>query len=599
MAFATRPPSIPPTDLDAIIFHCIHMTFTPQVPSEEIKYYDLDCQDAAGLWASDKSNLEGVLKVDTPEKGYFTFFVVFNNAIDRSILERRLSSCKNEVQFDYTEEGSKPQSISYKVKLSAFADLEVINKRFHDWVFSQLIEGLTQGKCSAYGAIWEGQTGFAFSSTPDRKKSLDLRGFLEGLSVQEDEVVYTLYRELSREAKARGLVEPEPQEKSSIDSEELGRALAKANQEFLVSLTQKGVIKTTPPRLHPFSGENLKDDVSFEQWAFEIRQCLKTHTEGSVKEAMTQCLKGATLEGVRNLGDDASVAQILEHLKGTFQGAAPFDSLLKNFFSLGQEDTEPVAKYAIRLESQLASIKWQYPEGIAPDTEAKYKRDRLFFGLHKPIRDSIRTAYKDPKVSYADLLRSAREVEEELEPSRNNAATKKETSANHKQKTKVASAGVAPGLDSQANIEKLAQAAQKCQEQQEVAQKLINELTSTLAAFKSPHFHFNPNLGQGSGSNQRGRGGNRWGWRGRGRGRGNGQKNSNGQSDQLDTASVTSGSQRQLRQPFCFYCKKHKAESWDHWPNRCALLNKVLDTWHGEQSLNGHRDNQGNSSGQH
>ena len=80
------------------------------------------------------------------------------------------------------------------------------------------------------------------------------------------------------------------------------------------------------------------------------------NTEGSVREAMIQCLKGATLEGVRNLGDEASVEDILESLTGTFQGAAPFDTLLKNFFQLQQEDSEKVAQYSIKLESKLASF---------------------------------------------------------------------------------------------------------------------------------------------------------------------------------------------------------------------------------------------------
>ena len=64
-------------------------------------------------------------------------------------------------------------------------------------------------------------------------------------------------------------------------------------------------------------------------------------------------------------------------------GAAPFDTFLKNFFSLEQRENEDVAKFAIRLESQLASIKWLYPEELAPQTEFKYKSDRLFFGLQR------------------------------------------------------------------------------------------------------------------------------------------------------------------------------------------------------------------------
>ena len=68
---------------------------------------------------------------------------------------------------------------------------------------------------------------------------------------------------------------------------------------------------------------------------------------------MIQCLKGATLEGVRNLGDEASIEQILEYFTGTFQGAALFDTLLKISFLLQQEDSESVAQYSIRLESKL------------------------------------------------------------------------------------------------------------------------------------------------------------------------------------------------------------------------------------------------------
>ena len=141
------------------------------------------------------------------------------------------------------------------------------------------------------------------------------------------------------------------------------------------------------------------------------------------------------------------------------------------------------------MESQLASIKWQYPEELAPQTESKYKRDRLFFGLHKNIKDSVRQTYKDPKVSYAELLRAAREIEEELKPS-NPTESIPEKKKNGK--AKVASAQVAPGLDSDGNLERLAKAAAACQQQQETAQKLINELVKTLSDLRSPNYHFNP-----------------------------------------------------------------------------------------------------------
>ena len=59
-------------------------------------------------------------------------------------------------------------------------------------------------------------------------------------------------------------------------------------------------------------------------------------------------------------------------------------------------------------------------------------------------------------------------------------------------KAKVASAQVAPGLDSDGNLERLAKAAAACQQQQETAVKLINELVKTLSDLRSPNYHFNP-----------------------------------------------------------------------------------------------------------
>ena len=128
-------------------------------------------------------------------------------------------------------------------------------------------------------------------------------------------------------------------------------------------------------------------------------------------------------------------------------------------------------------------------------------------------------------MSYAELLRAAREIEEELKPS-NPTESIPEKKKNGK--AKVASAQVAPGLDSDGNLERLAKAAAACQQQQETAQKLINELVKTLSDLRSPNYHFNPS-GQNNGG--RGRGG-RGGWRGRGgrgRGRGNGHENGSGQ----------------------------------------------------------------------
>ena len=424
---------------------------------------------------------------------------------------------------------------------------------------------------------------------------------MAGLQDQDDRVIKQLYLAVASEAKDRGLApmpQPIPAHNTSFDVAELGKTLAQANKDFVAALATQGMIKTSPLKLHPFSGSHLKEDVSFEQWAYEVRLALKTHTEGSVREAMIQCLKGATLEGVRNLGDEASVEQILEYLTGTFQGAAPFDTLLKNFFQLQQEDSESIAQYSIRLESKLANLKWQYPQGLSNETELQYKRDRLFYGLHKNIRDSIRSSYKDPKITYAELLRAAREIEEELgENSPQNSKPDK--------KAKVASTTVSSSAATE--LSKLAEVTLKCSQEQEKACKLMNELISLLKNNLGPQSNSNTQ-GNGSGYRGRGRGGFRGGRGGRGNGRGNqhqnqqgGQNNRSGNGQQ-DQARGTNGDQFQAnraRTPFCFYCKRQKADKTDHWPSQCQLLGNILTSWHAEESQNGHQDHQGNSSERH
>ena len=172
------------------------------------------------------------------------------------------------------------------------------------------------------------------------------------------------------------------------------------------------------------------------------------------------------------------------------------------------------------------------------------------------------------KVYYAELLRAAREIAEELKPS---YLTEFIPEKKKNGKAKVASAQVAPGLESDGNLERLAKAAAACQQQQETAQKLINELVKTLSDLRSPNYHFKPS-GQKNGG--RGRGGI-GGWRGRGgrgRGRGNGHENGSGQGQASTQQPATNrggqhdqpqgatgggyGQTRTPRQPFCFYCKK-------------------------------------------
>ena len=607
----TREIHMAPGDIGDLLSMAIHVSFTPSEPEETSRFAELDFQSILNIFGSEKETLEGILKYET-KKGC-CYVLSFHDLYNKSLLDSRLGLYPSgEIPLTRKSEG-KEETVFYKMRMVALAMFEKTNKELYDFLHTNLIEAVTTGKPSGADVVWNCQPGFQRTSTPQPKDPFDK--FVETLQESPNDYLIQLHKAISQEARVRGLVlEPKAEliptpERSTIDHEELGKTLAKCNQDFLAEIMTKGLLKNTPPKLHPFSGEQLREDVPYEQWEYEVKKALQSHTEKSVCEAMVQCLKGHTLEGVRSLGENASVTDILNYLKGLFQGAAPFDTLLQNFFQLKQEESERVAKFAVRLESHLATLKWQYPEVLAPGYESKLKRDRLFYGLHKDIRDSIRTAYQNSKVSYADLLRAAREIEEELGTSSQSSQSNGDSTAKQsKGKAKIASA-IAPGLESTANLERLAAAAQKCHEEQKKAQetlkdsqKLMNDMIASIAAFKSPTFHFNPSQGpgrRGRGGFLRGRGNGRGGGRGRGQNQNeqNNQSNPPGSNGQSGHAQASGGIPK--RQPFCFYCKQQGAERSDHWPNRCRLLTHALKEYHEQESRTGHTDHQGNTSEQY
>ena len=389
----TREIHMVPGDVADLLAMTIHVSFTSSKPEETHRFAELDFQSVLSIFESEKDTLEAILKYES-NKGC-CYVLSFHDIYNKSLLESRLGLYPaGEIPLTIKSE-EKEETVFYKLRMIPLASLEKTNKDLYDSLSTNLIEAVTTGKPSGADVIWNSQPGFRRTSTPQPVNPFSQ--FLETLQQSPNEYIIQLHRAIAQEARVRGLVldpivtepTPTPTEKFIIDHEELGKTLARCNQDFLAAIMTKGLLKSTPPKLHPFSGEQLREDVPYEQWEYEVKKALQSHTEKSVCEALVQCLKGPTLEGVRSLGEDTSVADILNYLKGLFQGAAPFDTLLQIFFQLKQEESERVAKFAVRLESHLATLKWQYPEGLAPGYELTLKRDRLFYGLHKDIRDSI------------------------------------------------------------------------------------------------------------------------------------------------------------------------------------------------------------------
>ena len=226
---------------------------------------------------------------------------------------------------------------------------------------------------------------------------------------------------------------------SILDPDKLGETIAKANENLVQILASHGLLRTQTPKISQFSGDELKGDVSFEHWEYEIETLRKAYTQNAIKEAITKSLKGSTAESLRSLGPLATVEQILQSMKGKYGIAASYDSLMRDFYALVQEESEKVPQFATKIEIKLASIKWRFPNSFLSIAEFTVLRDMLFFGLKK-IRDSIRFRFSDPTISCSELLRLAREAE--VEKGGSDSGSKRKSFITHRTKSKVYSAVV-------------------------------------------------------------------------------------------------------------------------------------------------------------
>ena len=190
----------------------------------------------------------------------------------------------------------------------------------------------------------------------------------------------------------------------------MGVTIVKTNENLIETLASHGLLRSQTPKISQFSGDYLKGDVSFEHWEYAVETLSRVYTESAFKEAITESLKGSAAEALMSL---ASVAEILTSMKGKYSVSVSYDSLMRDYCTLVKEENKKVPQLATKIQMKMSCIKWRFPQRFVGNIESNALWDRLFFGLKKEIRDSIRFRYNDPDISYSDLLRFARETEVE------------------------------------------------------------------------------------------------------------------------------------------------------------------------------------------
>ena len=166
---------------------------------------------------------------------------------------------------------------------------------------------------------------------------------------------------------------------------------------------EKVPLTTQYPRVSLFYGDNVKGEVPYQQWVYEIK-CLiieKTYKPEIILQAVRRSVRGEAGNLVRRLGTGASVVQILEKFESVYGEVDTKEHLLAKFYSARQEESEDVTKWSCRLEDILSIA---VDRKIVDSSKVNEMLTNMFWQGLKPSLKDI-SGYLFDKIKDFDKLR--------------------------------------------------------------------------------------------------------------------------------------------------------------------------------------------------
>jgi hypothetical protein len=181
----------------------------------------------------------------------------------------------------------------------------------------------------------------------------------------------------------------------------------------IVSAIQAGLTPKSDPmfKIAFFSGTDR--DSSFETWEYDVKCLVKEGVpEGKIKRAIRRSLKGEPASILVTMGEEVTVAQILEKFKGIFGPVKKGGALLQQFCLEEQREGESVATWGCRLENQMTQLLVKGK--IKEDSKEEMLKTKLWSGLRNSrLKEATRHQF-DSGLGFDKLFVSIRETEQEL-----------------------------------------------------------------------------------------------------------------------------------------------------------------------------------------
>ena len=132
---------------------------------------------------------------------------------------------------------------------------------------------------------------------------------------------------------------------------------------------------------------------------------MDSHCEEAMKSAIVRSGRGQGAHEIYRIY--SKLRYYLDWYRREIWEGPSTDNLQQEYYQLQQVKGEKIQQIASRLETKYWKLEENFPERY----DHKHLKDRLFYGMHQHLRDSIRLLYIQELVSYEDMLIATREAE--------------------------------------------------------------------------------------------------------------------------------------------------------------------------------------------
>ena len=220
----------------------------------------------------------------------------------------------------------------------------------------------------------------------------------------------------------RGMLEPVPretntelptkevkQDKGAESTCEKGTATTEVRQTVVDS-------QCFYPKFSPFSGDEPKPrtEASYEEWKYEV-ECIrkeKEHTNTTIVQSVRKSLRGRAKRVILTLGISAKIEEIMEKLENEFGNVTSGQTVMKEFYTATQKETENVNEWGLRLEEIFQRA---IEKGKARKEERDTTlREQFWKSLRSErLKNATRVQYENLK-SFEQLRKAVRAEENEM-----------------------------------------------------------------------------------------------------------------------------------------------------------------------------------------